>query len=110
MGESTWFLAEEALEAGLIDSVEGKTKEKNNFDLSLFDHWPKELQNYEHAEAGENSLTAKNIEKALRDAGFSRREARGVVARGYNGDDLCDADQKMKNEMEDLIQSLEHKS
>lgn len=37
MREETWYSADEALEAGLVDEVEGRTK-KADFDLSMFNH------------------------------------------------------------------------
>src|SRR3546814_2235167 len=38
MREETWYSADEALEAGLIDEVEGRAKKRDDFDLSMFNH------------------------------------------------------------------------
>src|SRR3546814_1829156 len=38
MREETWYSADEALEAGLVDEVEGRAKKRDDFDLSMFNH------------------------------------------------------------------------
>lgn len=38
MQEETWYSAEEALEAGLVDEVEGKARKRDEFDLSMYAH------------------------------------------------------------------------
>jgi ATP-dependent Clp endopeptidase proteolytic subunit ClpP len=38
MKEETWYSADEALEAGLVDEVEGKAKKAESFDLSMYAH------------------------------------------------------------------------
>lgn len=38
MREETWYSADEALEAGLVDEVEGKAKRPDTFDLSMYNH------------------------------------------------------------------------
>lgn len=38
MQEETWYSAEEALAAGLIDEVEGKPRKSDDFDLSMFNY------------------------------------------------------------------------
>lgn len=38
MREETWYSADEALAAGLIDEVEGKPGKRDDFDLSMFNH------------------------------------------------------------------------
>lgn len=38
MQEETWYSADEALEAGLVDEVEGKPARRDDFDLSMFNH------------------------------------------------------------------------
>jgi ATP-dependent Clp endopeptidase proteolytic subunit ClpP len=38
MREETWYSADEALEAGLVDEVEGKAKRAEGFDLSMYNH------------------------------------------------------------------------
>jgi ATP-dependent protease ClpP protease subunit len=38
MREETWFNAQEALDAGLADEAEGKTRSNDGFDLSMYNH------------------------------------------------------------------------
>lgn len=38
MREETWYSADEALSAGLIDEVEGKSRKSDDFDLSMFNY------------------------------------------------------------------------
>lgn len=38
MQAETWYSAEEALEAGLIDEIEGKPRKSDDFDLSMFNY------------------------------------------------------------------------
>lgn len=38
MREETWYSAEEALDAGLVDEVEGVAKKPDTFDLSMYNH------------------------------------------------------------------------
>lgn len=38
MREETWYSADEALEAGLVDEVEGQARKREDFDLSMYAH------------------------------------------------------------------------
>jgi len=38
MREETWYSAQEALDAGLVDEVEGMTRQRDSFDLSMYNH------------------------------------------------------------------------
>lgn len=38
MRDETWYSADEALDAGLVDEVEGKAKKAEAFDLSMYNH------------------------------------------------------------------------
>ena len=38
MREETWYSADEALRAGLIDEIEGQAKSRDDFDLSMFNY------------------------------------------------------------------------
>lgn len=38
MKDETWYSADEALDAGLVDEVEGKAKRPDAFDLSMYNH------------------------------------------------------------------------
>ena len=88
MSAETWLTAEEALEMGMIDSIEEDEKDEkakaNLFDLSVFANVPDKLK-------GEKQKpTARDLERVLRDAGLSSKEAKAVLADGLG--DLRDED------------------
>jgi len=83
----TWLNAEEALAAGLVDSIESgcdegaekkkKKKEKmNSFDLSVFANVPDKLKGIK------SEPTVRDLEQALRDAGLSNKQAKAILAEG----------------------------
>jgi ATP-dependent Clp protease protease subunit len=76
MRAETWFDADEAIEAGLADAkTEGKAAAAR-FDLSVFGNVPEQLK------ARQERPAPKELERLLRDAGFSRAEAKAFVAEG----------------------------
>lgn len=87
MATETWFTAQEALDTGLIDTIEGTKGEKMQatlFDLSIFANVPEQLKE-------KVMPTARDIERILRDAGCSKAQAKSILAEGYK-DDLRDED------------------
>jgi len=91
MAAETWFTAEEALEAGLIDRIDKDENEKAkaSFDLSIFANVPDALKE------SKALPTAKAAEKALRDVGFSHKQAKSILSGGLP-DDLRDVDHPEK--------------
>ena len=82
MAEETWFNAAEAKAAGLVDRIyDGETVE-GNYDLSIYDKVPVQLQ----ARTQGSSKMKRAAEKALRDAGFSDKQAKTIIAKGYQDD------------------------
>lgn len=81
MADETWFTGEEAVEAGLADTVTGAVEVAATFDMSKFSNAPKEIT---------DSFTAahpsiRDLETALREAGgLSKSEAKGLLAKGYS--------------------------
>lgn len=79
MAAETWFTAQEALDAGLIDFIDSSknTKAKMDmFDLSVFAHVPEKLKE-------ERQLpTATDWERILRDAGCSTKQAKAFISKG----------------------------
>lgn len=73
----TWFTAKEAKEKGFIDTIIDGKAAKAQFDLSMFAHVPDGFTGNEHDEP-----IARKYEKALRDVGASKNEARAILARG----------------------------
>lgn len=75
MQAETWFTAQEALDAGFVDTLVEATPAKARFDLSVFRNAPTALREAAPARASERDL-----ERLLRDAGCSRSEAKAAVA------------------------------
>lgn len=82
----TWFTAQEAKDAGLVDRIYDGEPVQGSYDLSIFDNVPEQLA------ARNTKLSKRMIEKALRDAGLSNKEAKKVLSEGFK-DDLRDEDQ-----------------
>jgi len=79
MAEETWMSAEEALSAGFIDAIDSEVAEEVAlFDLSVFAKVPEKLQNHEDKEFNE-----REIERILRDAGCSRKQAKAILSEGF---------------------------
>ena len=104
MGETTWFLADEAKEAGLIDIVEGETEVENHFDLTIFNNCPEDLICEQGKAKSEDKFSPKAVERALRDVGYTVKEAKTAVARCSGGGDSRDVD--LHNEMKSLLKSV----
>ena len=83
MAAETWMTADEALEMGFIDVIEEIEKDEKAkatlFDLSVFANVPDTLKN------GKAKPTAKDLERILRDAGCSQKEAKTILAKGLDG-------------------------
>lgn len=96
LDDETWFTPESAIEAGLADSmykvVEKREKKARTFDLSGFHKVPNKIA----ALYGDSILVARNAEKALRDAGYSRKVAKSILSGGLAN--LRDADEKQEDE------------
>jgi ATP-dependent protease ClpP protease subunit len=78
----TWYSDRAAVDAGLADTVAGDTPAdgaENGFDLSIFRHPPEELQ-AAAAQDGPHQPTKRDIERALRDAGLTRGQAKALLA------------------------------
>jgi ATP-dependent protease ClpP protease subunit len=83
MAEETWYTAQEAKDAGFIDTIfTGEDGDaKASFDLTVFSHAPEGLASGRSAGA----ISPKGVEKALRDAGLTQAQAKAVMACGYKG-------------------------
>lgn len=81
MDDETWMTDQEAVDQGFADRIAGQEAEPQaGFDLSIFAHVPDELADAAPRDAGRP--TESDMERALRDAGLSRKEARAFVATG----------------------------
>lgn len=84
MNAETWMTAEEAKDMGFIDVVyDVKDDEKAKatlFDLSVFANVPDKLR-----EDRIVPVTERDLERILRDAGVSAKQAKTILAKGYEG-------------------------
>lgn len=79
MREETWYTAEEAKEAGFIQSIFSGDDEEMRFDLSFFAHAPEGASQPREYQADPRGLE----EMLRRDVGMSQKEAKRYIA-SYN--------------------------
>jgi ATP-dependent Clp endopeptidase proteolytic subunit ClpP len=83
MEEETWFTAEEAKEIGLVDIIDDEQEANDSvaamFDLSIFNNTPENLKNL-----SSETLDKSQLENVLRDAGCTRRQAKAILAEGFD--------------------------
>jgi len=81
MEDETWFTAQDSLDNGLVDRIYDGEPLESNHDLSIYAKVPDSLKgNQSH------SKLKRAAEKALRDAGFSDKQAKTIIAKGYQED------------------------
>jgi len=83
MGEETWFTAEEALENGLVDRIYDGEAVDGKYDLSIYNNVPEKMRVRATADNKKN-VTERGLEKNLRDAGYSRNQAKDIVAKVFH--------------------------
>jgi ATP-dependent Clp protease protease subunit len=77
MDAETWFTAAEALDCGLIDRIYDGEPVEGSYDLSVFMKVPESLKLRNCTES------KRAIEKALRGAGLSNKQAKDILLKGY---------------------------
>lgn len=97
MDNESWFSADEAKEHGFIDDVAGEEKAKALFDLSVYNNVPVQLK--------------RQIEAGLRDAGYSKKEAKAALHDGFQQRDAVsghrdDANHDRANQLIERISAL----
>lgn len=88
MEEETWFTGKEALDVGLVNRIYEGNPVEGSYDLSIYAKVPDTLNTRNQSA----SKLKRSAEKALRDAGFSDKQAKTIIAKGYQ-DDSRDGDQ-----------------
>jgi len=91
MKNETYLNAKEMKDKGFIDAIVDGKSVKAEFDLSIFQNAPESFLN------SGGTLTEREIETALRDAGASRTFAKSVAAGGRNTYDQRDAESDLKS-------------
>jgi ATP-dependent Clp protease protease subunit len=92
MEAETWMTAQEALDCGMIDRIYDGQPVEGSYDLSIYAKVPDSLS---HRNQSASKLK-RSAEKALRDAGFSDKQAKTIIAKGYQ-DEKRDADPPISN-------------
>lgn len=85
MSDETWLSAADALEKGFVDRVFDGEPVEGKYDLAGYEHVPDVV-------AKRNKVTKRSLERALRDAGLTNKEAKRVISEGLAGDGLRDDD------------------
>lgn len=84
MDEETWFAGAAAVTAGLADGVAASAKRKADakasYDLSVYARCPEDLLERDD----DVPPTKRDLERALREAGCSRTQARAMLAKGFD--------------------------
>lgn len=79
MDEETWINASDSLAQGFVDRVYDGKPVEGSYDLSIYNKVPDQLQ----VRVQGSSKLKRAAEKALRDAGFSDKQAKTIIAKGY---------------------------
>ena len=87
MSAESWLNAEETVKLGFADRIdensdESALAEMTKFDLSIFSKVPDVLKNKQS-----KLPTERELEDVLRDAGYSRTQAKSILAVGYKASD-----------------------
>lgn len=77
MKDETWLTAKEAKEKGFVDTILDGKAAKAQFDLSMFANAPEGM-----GFDTDQKPTARDAEKALREVGYTRDEAKAIIAGG----------------------------
>ena len=80
MAAETWFTAKEAVDNNLADRIYDGEPVEGSYDLSIFSKTPQAIKDRN------SKLSKRTLEKALRDAGLSNKEAKKILADGFKDD------------------------
>lgn len=84
MDSETWFDADQALELGLIDrKYDGETVD-GKYDLSIYNNVPDKMRTRLNISTNDKELNERDLEKNLRDVGYSRNQAKNIVAKVFH--------------------------
>jgi ATP-dependent Clp protease protease subunit len=98
MKAETWFDAKTAIEMGFADSQSDEKLDEadiSNIDLSAFNNVPKKLRATKRAG---KPTSIRDLENVLRNAGFSRSEAKAVASNGFSALNQRDVEADAANE------------
>lgn len=106
MYAETWYTDRQAVEAGLASKVDGDAEAEptNQFDLSIYKNPPADLLT-QAGEPEDREPTKRDVERALRDAGLSRSQAKAFVAKAWP-EVVPDGEQREAADLEALRDAL----
>lgn len=86
MNAETWFDAQQAIDIGLIDrKYEGETVDGKH-DLSIYNNVPDKMRTRLNMSSDEKEFNERDLEKNLRDVGYSRNRAKDIVAKVFHNE------------------------
>lgn len=80
MSAETWFTAQGSLDNGFVDRIYDGEPVEGSYDLTIFNNVPDQVLNRN------TNLSKRTLEKALRDAGLTNKEAKKILAEGFKGE------------------------
>lgn len=84
MDAETWFTAEEALENKLVDRIYDGEAVEGKYDLSMYNNVPEKMKIRSKVNIEDKKdINERDFEKNLRDAGYSRKQAKEIVAKVF---------------------------
>ena len=84
MNAETWFTAEEALEKGLVDRIYDGEPVEGKYDLSIYNNVPEGIKTRTKTKIdNKKDINERDMEKNLRDVGYSRNQAKDIVAKVF---------------------------
>ena len=92
MDDETWFTGEDAVKNGFADSVTETGGKAAKFNAAIFNNTPENIEEI----INNRKLSARDAERSLRDAGFSRSVAKAIVARGFGQREAGDKEERVK--------------
>lgn len=87
MNAETWFDAQQALDIGLIDRKYDGEAVEGKYDLSIYNNVPDKLRPVgSMSTTDEKEFNERDLEKNLRDVGYSRNRAKDIVAKVFHNE------------------------
>lgn len=80
MNDETWMVGKDAVDAGFADTVSGEESANALYDLSVFNNVP--------------AMLKRKVENGLRDAGYSRAQAKAAINDGFQSLNQREAGQR----------------
>ena len=107
MAEEWWMFPQIAKDNGFVDEIDSANEAvySNQTNLSAFNNVPNEIRNRIKASKPQS---VRDFELELRNLGYSAKEAKAIISKGYSALRDVDADNNEDNEM--LLESLKKHS